>query len=193
MPESGRLFDVSRLALVDTAPSGPAVRGWDLAAGIDPARDPDWTVGVLLARDGAAGFVVDDVRRARVGPAALDKFVQDVARQDGTDVAISLPRDPGQAAAYQVMGLIRALAGYRVRTTPETGTKAHRAEAIASQVCIGNVRLRRAAWNRDFIEELAAFPHGRKDDQVDALSRAFAMLAQTGEKARWSVVPIIGR
>lgn len=193
LPEGGTLFSVDQLALVDTAPAGPAVRGWDLASGTDASRDPDWTVGVLLARDGKNRFVVDDVRRARVGPEALDAFVLDVAQRDGADVAISLPRDPGQAAAYQVMGLIRALAGFRVRATAETGPKPLRAEGIASQIAIGNVRLRRAAWNRDFIEELATFPHGRKDDQVDALSRAFAVLAPAGEPARFSSVPIFGR
>ncbi len=193
LPESGTLFDVRKLSLVDTVPTGPAVRGWDLASGTDPSRDPDWTVGVLLACDGEDRFVVDDVRRARVGPEALDDFVRDVARQDGADVQISLPRDPGQASAYQARGLIRALAGYQVRATAETGKKAHRAEGIAAQVAAGNVRLRRAPWNRDFISELATFPHGRKDDQVDALARAFAVLSPPGEKARFTTVPFLGR
>jgi predicted phage terminase large subunit-like protein len=116
-----------------------------------------------------------------------------VARQDGADVQISLPRDPGQASAYQARGLIRALAGYQVRATAETGKKAHRAEGIAAQVAAGNVRLRRAPWNRDFISELATFPHGRKDDQVDALARAFAVLSPPGEKARFTTVPFLGR
>jgi hypothetical protein len=34
----------------------------------------------------------------------------------------------------------------------------------------------RAAWNRAFLEELAGFPSGAHDDQVDALARAFAEL-----------------
>jgi predicted phage terminase large subunit-like protein len=193
MPEAGTLFGVDKLTLVDTPPLGPAVRGWDLASGTDPSRDPDWTVGVLLARDGDKRFVVDDVRRARVGPEALDAFVLEVAQRDGTDVAISLPRDPGQASAYQIMSLIHTLAGFRVRATAETGPKPLRAGGIASQVCIGNVQLRRAPWNRDFIEELAMFPNGRKDDQVDALSRAFAMLAPAGAPARFVSIPILGR
>jgi predicted phage terminase large subunit-like protein len=40
----------------------------------------------------------------------------------------------------------------------------------------GHVAIARAAWNRAFLEELRDFPHGTKDDQVDALARAFNTL-----------------
>jgi predicted phage terminase large subunit-like protein len=193
LPETGTLFDVSQLAVVDTAPAGPAVRGWDLACSTRVENDPDWTVGVLLARDGPNRFVIDDVRRARVGPEALDGFILDVARQDGAEVRISLPRDPGQASGYQIMNLVGALAGYTVHASAETGSKPARAGGIASQVAAGRVRLRRGPWNRDFLEELARFPHGRKDDQVDALARAFALLAPVDKPARFVPLPIMGR
>ena len=58
----------------------------------------------------------------------------------------------------------------------ETGAKTTRARPVASQIEAGNVTLVRANWNHAFIEELRDFPFGRKDDQVDALSRAFDML-----------------
>ena len=48
---------------------------------------------------------------------------------------------------------------------------------VASQADAGNLALLRAPWNRVLLEELRDFPHGAKDDQVDALSRAFGMLA----------------
>jgi predicted phage terminase large subunit-like protein len=34
----------------------------------------------------------------------------------------------------------------------------------------------RADWNPTLVSELRAFPYGTHDDQVDALSRAFAQL-----------------
>ncbi len=49
---------------------------------------------------------------------------------------------------------------------------------VASQAEAGNLALLRAPWNRALLEELRDFPHGAKDDQVDALSRAFGMLAE---------------
>jgi predicted phage terminase large subunit-like protein len=184
LPEDGTIFDVRALGLVDVAPPG-GVRGWDLAGGIDASRDPDWTVGVLICRDPGGGFVIDDVRRVRVAPSALGAMILDVARQDGPSVRISLPRDPGQAGLHQVAILTEMLAGFNVHSSAETGTKTERAMAVAGQVNVGNLRIRRAAWNREFVEELSTFPNGRKDDQVDALSRAFALLTPQEKPARF--------
>jgi predicted phage terminase large subunit-like protein len=76
---------------------------------------------------------------------------------------------------------------------PETGAKATRASPVAAQVEAGNLALLRAGWNRALLDELRDFPTGRKDDQVDALSRAFAMLADAPAGARRAFVPILGR
>jgi predicted phage terminase large subunit-like protein len=45
---------------------------------------------------------------------------------------------------------------------------------VAAQAYHGNLLIRRAPWNDDFLEELCLFPAGPHDDQVDALSGAFA-------------------
>jgi predicted phage terminase large subunit-like protein len=78
------------------------------------------------------------------------------------------------------------LAGYRIVATPETGAKTVRAMPVASQVSAGTVAIRRAAWNTAFLDELASFPHGRKDDQVDALARAFGLLISQAAPARFA-------
>jgi hypothetical protein len=72
--------------------------------------------------------------------------------------------------------LTRRLMGWTVLARPETGAKATRAAPVASQCNAGNLAVVRAAWNRAFLEELADFPGGAHDDQVDALARAFAEL-----------------
>ena len=43
----------------------------------------------------------------------------------------------------------------------------------------------RATWNSAFIEELASFPRGVHDDQVDALSLAFSKLEQNDVLSQW--------
>jgi predicted phage terminase large subunit-like protein len=91
-------------------------------------------------------------------------------------VAISIPQDPGQAGKTQVLALSRMLAGYPVHSSPETGDKVTRAEPLASQVNVGNVLMLRGSWNDALIEEMRTFPNGTWDDQIDALSRAFAQL-----------------
>lgn len=193
LPEGGNLFDMTKIGLVDSVPDGVAVRAWDLASGHVSARDPDWTVGLKLVRDRHGVFCVDDVRRMRVAPNELAAAIVTTARQDGHAVTIGLPCDPGQAGSFQVTMLTRALAGYAVRSSPEVGSKARRAQFVAAQMAVGNVVVRRAAWTAAFLDELALFPTGPKDDQVDALSRAFKLLTEAGTPARFASVPHLAR
>ncbi len=57
-----------------------------------------------------------------------------------------------------------------------TGTKEVRAQPFASQCGIQNVVLVAGDWNAPYIEELAMFPNGGHDDQVDASCGAFSRL-----------------
>lgn len=193
MQDGSAMFNVSLIKPVDIAPAGRAVRAWDLAASTDASRDPDWTVGLKLSRGEHGGYTVEDVRRVRVAPADLGGFIVAVAHQDGPQVTIGLPRDPGQAGMHQVATLAGMLAGYKVVSSTEAGSKITRADAPSSQINNGNFRMRRGDWNRIFTEELAAFPHGRKDDQVDALSRAFGLLAPSASAARYLNMPFFDR
>ena len=46
----------------------------------------------------------------------------------------------------------------------------------------GNLYIKRASWNEDYLEELCLFPAAPHDDQVDATSGAFAQfVTQRGE------------
>jgi predicted phage terminase large subunit-like protein len=66
--------------------------------------------------------------------------------------------------------------------TPEGG-KVSRAPAVSPLIEAGNVYLPHpqiAPWVNDFIEECAAFPNGRHDDQVDAMTQALL---------RWNMLP----
>jgi phage terminase large subunit-like protein len=56
-----------------------------------------------------------------------------------------------------------------------------------------NFAIIRGNWNHAFLEELRDFPFGRKDDQVDALSRAFRMLTEAGRPARQISVSYLAR
>jgi predicted phage terminase large subunit-like protein len=193
LPQSGRLFDVSKIAIIDTTPDGESVRGWDLAGVGESAADPDWTAGVRLLRDESGKFVVEDVRRVRMAASEVPLLIRKVAEEDGIEVPIGLAKDPGQAGLFQLNVLTRVLAGFRIVSGPEVKSKFHRAEPVASQVAVGAMALRRGTWNSAFLDELAAFPFGKKDDQVDALARAFDILCNRTPPARFETVLFIGR
>jgi predicted phage terminase large subunit-like protein len=194
-PTEGALFKTAQIATLDAAPAGRTiVRAWDLAAtAATGTRDPDWTAGVKLLRTDDGRYVVLDVVRVRGGPDEVEQTIVNTAQQDGRSVRISIPQDPGQAGKQQVLYLTRKLSGFQVESSPETGDKATRAAPVASQVNVGNVMVVRAAWNHAFLDELGAFPGGSKDDQVDALSRAFSMLMAPPSPARFTNIPFMAR
>lgn len=192
-PAAGALFKTANIRILDVPPDlagAQVARGWDLAATRKVGtRDPDWTVGVKLARLASGLFVVLHVFRDRGGPDEVEGWVSNVCRADGLSVKISFPEDPGQAGKTQMLAFTRLLAGLDVRSSRETGDKATRAAPVISQVNGGNLAVVKADWNRAFLAELAAFPAGSKDDQVDALSRAFSVIGFT-ERLPY-VMPIV--
>ncbi len=177
-PPGGGMFKVGMLGTVDALPAGIRwARGWDLAATEPtPGKKPDWTVGLLLGRDAEGRFYIADVQRFQGSDLAVETAIKNTAASDGKSVPISGPQDPGQAGKAQGKSMVRMLAGWDVEFTPETGNKASRAKAVAAQVEAGNVFMLRGPWNKVFKDELAMFPNGSNDDQVDALSRAFHKL-----------------
>ena len=182
-PSEGALFDKSKMVISDDAiPRGVMVRAWDLAATAQVGtKNPDWTVGVKMTRNYENGMIrILDVVRFRGAPQDVERQVLATAKSDGPGVTIGLPQDPGQAGKAQVRYYVAQLAGYKVVTSPETGSKETRAASFASQVNVGNVTLARGAWNPAYISEFSDFPSGVKDDQVDATSRAFDMLVGGG-------------
>jgi len=178
LPSGGRLFSVDRIEVVE--PSGGAenlVRAWDLAAtGTTGRNDPDWTVGIKLRRDNTGRYLILDVARIRGTPHQVEELIVTTAQKDGSKVTVAIPEDPGQAGKSQMSYLTRQLAGFHVIASRETGSKATRAMPLASQVEAGNVAIARGDWNRTLLNEMRDFPWGQKDDQVDALVRAFTTL-----------------
>ena len=178
LPAGGRLFPVDRIAVVEPVTAvDNLVRAWDLAAtNLNGRNDPDWTVGIKLRRDDTGRYLIVDVARIRGTPHEVEALIVTTAQKDGVKVIVAIPEDPGQAGKSQMSYLTRQLAGFHVIAARETGSKATRAMPLASQVEAGNVSIVRADWNRTLIDEMRDFPWGKKDDQVDALVRAFTTL-----------------
>ena len=161
------------------------------------ATDP--SIRATLADDETLGAAIRRACAALAGPsgrlerAAVLDAVREAARRDGTAVEIGLPQDPGQAGRSQIMFMTQELAGYRVNSSPETGKKMTRATPVAALLASGCLTMRRAEWNGAFLDEIAQFPNGSKDDQVDALSRAFMTLVASAAPARRMHVPLLSR
>lgn len=193
--ERRNLPDLSELVLV---------RWWDLAATEErPDNDPDYTVGLLLGYHERQGLsYVLDVRRGRWRPSEVENQLARTALEDAavflgdrSRVRIYVAQDPGASGKIVVDSLIRrTLQGYPVQGIRETGSKEDRARLISAQADRGNLVLVEAEWTDTLLREMEAFPEVPHDDQVDALSGAYAMAtgragpATTGRDL-WGGVP----
>jgi len=181
-PRSGGLFKVDQLNYVDELPLGHRYiicRGWDLAATTAKTnKRAAYAAGVKLAvsLDDLKWYVLH-VKRGRFGPGELRTKIETVAGEDGYEVMIRIPQDPGQAGKVQIKDIISHLPGYNARGELQTGSKETRADAFASQVENGNVYIVNGPWVNDYVEELRFFPFSKYKDQVDASSTAFNTLA----------------
>jgi predicted phage terminase large subunit-like protein len=175
-PRGGGMFQREWFEIVDEVPAErKIVRAWDLAATED-VLTAAYTAGVKMSRCSEGYFYIEDAVRIQGSPRKVERLLRNTASQDGYGVPISGPQDPGQAGKSQAKYLVRQLAGFDVKFTPETGDKATRAKPFAAQAEAGNVFLVRGLWNDDYLDELCMFPFGRFKDQVDASSRAFSEL-----------------
>ncbi len=177
-PPEGGIFMPDKMPVCTAIPIGTRfVRGWDLAASQD---DGDWTAGGKLGLMPDGRWVIADMRRFQGRPEAVEAGIKNAADSDGTEVAVELPQDPGQAGVAQVAYLTRVLAGHTVHASPESGDKVTRAEPLASQVNVGNVAMLKAPWNDALVSEMRMFPNGTYDDQIDCLARGFNALSGAG-------------
>jgi predicted phage terminase large subunit-like protein len=135
---------------------------------------------------GVQRYIVTDCKRMRGGPEKVRELVKQTAEAEGRLAPIFLPEDPGSAGKDQSFSFVQLLAGWPVMCLRQTGDKQTRAMPFAAQVNSGRVSLLRGPWNGAYTGELASFPHGRHDDQVDASSLVFNQIAgPSGNLAEW--------
>jgi predicted phage terminase large subunit-like protein len=162
-------------------------RFWDLAASERVAgSDPDFTVGLLLGRDGDGTYYVIDVVRDRLSPLGVQKLVRRTAeedrdrawRRDWEGPVVRMEQEPGGAGKSMIDLYSRQVLGpFDFKGLVSSGSKEARAAPVSARVEGGQLLVCRGPWNGAFLDEVCAFPHVRHDDQVDALSGSYAMLA----------------
>lgn len=182
-PKGGSMFERGWFEIVNAPPrlDGTVVRWWDHAA---TEGGGDWTVGCRLRMRPEGVVYVEDVERFQHSAGKRDERIRAVAERDGHDVTQWTAQDPGAAGKAAVEAFVRLLRGYTAKARTESGSKELRAEPFASYAQAGQVKLVRAAWNEKFLDELTTFPWGgRHDDQVDAASNAYAVIARRGAYA----------
>jgi predicted phage terminase large subunit-like protein len=148
------------------------IQSWDMT--FKDLATSDYVVGQVWGAVKADRFLLDQ-RRDRMDMPTTKEAVKELSYRwpkAGTKLVEDKANGPAviQELRHDVAGL--------TEVNPEGG-KIARAHAVSSQIESGNVYLPHPAiapWVPAFIEEAAAFPTGRNDDQVDAMTQALIRL-----------------
>lgn len=187
--DEGEVFKRAWFQIVDEAPGSCRwVRFWDMAATVQDEKkrnDPDWTAGAYVGLSAEGQWFIADMVRFRATPFGVKQRIQQTAQLDTKRVPVRMEEEGGSSGIGMIDSYRREiLVGYDFDgVRPQLGKK-ERAAPVARAAEAGNVFLLSAPWNRDFLDEAAAFPtKGIHDDQIDAVSGAFDFLSN-GRRAR---------
>lgn len=149
------------------------IQSWD--ASFKETKDGSYVVGQVWGRLGADKYLIDQVR-ARIDFTDTIRAIKNMAIKY-PQAKLKLVEDKANGPAI-ISTLRKEISGI-VPIDPQ-GSKEARAYSVSPDIEAGNVYLPSpslAPWIRDYVEEWAAFPHGKNDDQVDATTQALDRLS----------------
>ncbi len=161
--------------ITDRYPDGVSwVRYWDLAASTKDSADYTASAAVALSQDGTL-YIRDMVRGKWEWPDAKRILMQTMQAepsvQHGVEEALH------GLAAVQELQRERSIANITLRGIRVDKDKQSRALPWAARAEAGKVALVRGPWIPAFLDEVASFPLGQHDDQVDSISGAVQMMS----------------
>jgi predicted phage terminase large subunit-like protein len=178
IPLGGGMFKPDRIVEVDYPPPPAAfkkiVRFWDKAA--TAKNYADFTVGVKMGLHKDGTYWILDIKRGQWSTDEREQVILRTAISDGARVRIGIEQEPGSAGVDSARETIKRLAGFPVEAMTASGKKELRADTFSVQVNAGTVYIVKGPYLKPYFEELAFFPNGKNDDQVDASSGAFSLL-----------------
>ena len=143
-------------------------QSWDCS--FKDLETSDFVAGQIWGRLGADFFLGEQVRGRMNFPATLRAVRELSARWQGATTKLIEDKANGSAVIQMLQHELPGI----IPVNPQGG-KVARAAAISPLIEAGNVYLPHpewAPWVWEFIEECAAFPNGKHDDQVDTMTQA---------------------
>ena len=178
LPETGGMFERTWFEIVDEVPRDLQARArfWD-AAGTEGGGD--YTAGALLGISRSRIVYILDIQRGQLASSQVDALMLQTAKLDGTDVVIREEQETGSAGKAIIAAHKKMLLGFDFIGKPATGEKTSRWKPLASYArpaqneIYGNVKILKAEWTKDLLDELVAGKRAKHDDQIDAVAGAF--------------------
>lgn len=179
------------------------VRSYDLAFSASQRADNTVALKVSLWQlDDGVAVVVEDCQVWQEEWDRTAERIVAIARQDGEAVRILVEAVASQNLAFKSLRRDPRLARYSVVAVVPDKDKVARAQYALRLTAMGIVRIlypnasTPPPWEEEFLVELASFPHGLRDDRVDAFTQAInhlqpqidALLARPKQQASAPVV-----
>ena len=168
VPEEGNLVKVEWLRRYEVLPEkqGPdrIVQSWDCAAKSGELNDYSVCLTFLVRKN---EFYLIDILRQKLSYPELKKKVIEQKARFKADIVLIEDTGHGTALIQDLRGSGLHAIGIRPDKDKITRMSAQSAKIEAGQLLLPT----KAPGLEDFIAELLAFPAGRHDDQVDALSQ----------------------
>jgi predicted phage terminase large subunit-like protein len=192
-PQEGAYFSADWLRSYQAAPPRNTLRIYGASDYAVTANGGDYTVHVVAGLDPAGRMYLLDLWRAQ---AASDRWIEAFCDLVLRWKPVAWAEEQGQIKAGVGPFLERRQRerkAYVVREAfPTRGDKAVRAQSIRGRMALEGLYLPAdAPWQAELRAELASFPAGRHDDQVDALGLLGQLIdrMQPGERQRATVKP----
>lgn len=152
---------------------------WDLAVTDADLERGDYSVGVIIARDGLGRWWLVDLVRGRWNSSELVERILALSWKWKTEMAWIEGGPIGRAIEPWLKRRMHDSSRFmrwELVTVTHRGDKVVRTHPLVGCMANGSFYVPEGAeWLPDLKDELASFPGGYHDDQVDALSLAFLM------------------
>lgn len=187
----GYMFRRGWFEIVDALPADitKVVRYWDKAGTEGGGK---YTAGVLIGKSREGLFYIIDIKREQYSANKREKLIKQTADLDriqwGDKLSIYHEQEPGSGGKESAEATTRMLAGFNVHADKVTGDKDSRARPLAAQAEAGNMKILRAKFNVDFLDEISLVPHSKVRDQADAAAGAFNKLTGGGAPSAGSYI-----
>jgi len=189
VPDGASYFKSENLKYIDMLPLDDDitwVRAYDLAFGLpsEVNRNPDYSASCLMGRGKSGKYYIAHAEKFRGLVHDVTQKIIKTAHEDGDDVALQIPKDPGGGGRYMHDDMKRRLAeeGVYAHTEVISGwsSKVQRYMPFCAMVDLGMVHVVRGSWNDDWLQENLHFTGDRnkKDDLCDCTASAFKFLSK---------------
>ena len=171
IPAKGNVINFDDLRFFDSLPNtGIVFQSWDIA--LKDGKDNDYSV-CITAKYQNNLLYIDNVQRFKLDMFALANQMQEMYQNFKCNHLIVEDSSISTHLLQYIQGKLNL---YPIKYKPQAD-KITRANNASLFISSGRVLLRRnAAWLDDFKSEINAFPNGKHDDQVDALTQLIGVI-----------------